>query len=831
MQKETADMHAQAWLLNAIKLPSGGLVQIDYEADDYAYVQAEKAMQMYRIMGFRAKATDHGYTAKLFDEGFAVIEVPPGTTAAQFERCLEGVKQLYFKVLCDISGKGNYEYVTGYCEIVSASLVRDGEGVIQLKQVDISDRAGSGKANPISKMAWQTTRLYFPQFVRPGSSPTTSSDAEVAIRSLVGFFQDLIQAFRGINASLRARGVGNKFVPSKSFVRLRNPDGFKYGGGARVKRLLMHDQWKEMAGTSYKNSAYGSEYTYTTQENGKTISSGVAEWEPFVGGEDNPNRLPVLYNEKNRFAPDNAFMQETPFGESFLPNPNVGYSKVTVKQYKPDNVTKGIGSTVTEFYTAKDFPALTHRTGQNQHEDQPGFLTSLLNINVVSEFWVSQGFVVELNNMHGVMKSESVYAEGNATPVSSVTYNYKSEEIQVSKLSQRKVKHLVSTVDGLNNRGVVIPNTTVATDVDMVIDLREMKSQAYSFRLGLNLDASLFPFLPIPIPIPMVTGGYSNEQDNFHSTGVTKVITRYGILDNVVSMDLQSSITTTNLLYDTETGKPVLTVKQNRFEDPIYTFNLPAYWAYPNMGSASGNYKYAFAQLNLAGSIISGTNQWLQDGDVLLVGKTDPVKYWVEQLPNGYKVVDENGVGALGSSLKDVIVVSSGAKNQLTENVMTVISKNYPVQGGKLNFRIANVLEASAVEKKNYWPRGCNCDPVELGKNKTLTGQTTTWKNYRSYAYLVDRKYTDQVTKKYQLRQDGVYNHSSSDQFKAMWEYSDKWRATVSSVWKYASETTMLNRIAQEVESKDALGNYSTRLFAFKESLPKAVSVNAKNAE
>ena len=37
--KITADEYSQAWSLTKINLPSGGTIKVDYESDDYAFVQ------------------------------------------------------------------------------------------------------------------------------------------------------------------------------------------------------------------------------------------------------------------------------------------------------------------------------------------------------------------------------------------------------------------------------------------------------------------------------------------------------------------------------------------------------------------------------------------------------------------------------------------------------------------------------------------------------------------------------------------------------------------------------------------------------------------------
>ena len=89
----------------------------------------------------------------------------------------------------------------------------------------------------------------------------------------------------------------------------------------------------------------------------KTISSGVASYEPMIGGDENPFRVPLAYERKYVLAANESDYIEAPTGEAFYPNAVVGYSKVTVKPLSNPNVTKSAtGYNVYEFYTAKDFP-------------------------------------------------------------------------------------------------------------------------------------------------------------------------------------------------------------------------------------------------------------------------------------------------------------------------------------------------------------------------------------------------------------------------------------------------------------------------------------------
>jgi hypothetical protein len=52
--REQQDLWATAWNLTSIKLPSGGTIKIEYESDDYAYVQHKKAAQMFKVVSTRS---------------------------------------------------------------------------------------------------------------------------------------------------------------------------------------------------------------------------------------------------------------------------------------------------------------------------------------------------------------------------------------------------------------------------------------------------------------------------------------------------------------------------------------------------------------------------------------------------------------------------------------------------------------------------------------------------------------------------------------------------------------------------------------------------------
>jgi hypothetical protein len=66
--KDSADIYTSAWSLSSINLPSGGSIHIQYESDDYAYVQDKEATQMFKICGIGDSET-YSADSALFDNG------------------------------------------------------------------------------------------------------------------------------------------------------------------------------------------------------------------------------------------------------------------------------------------------------------------------------------------------------------------------------------------------------------------------------------------------------------------------------------------------------------------------------------------------------------------------------------------------------------------------------------------------------------------------------------------------------------------------------------------------------------------------------------------
>jgi len=597
-----AAYNAAAWALDSVYLPSGGSIKVTYESDDYAYVQHKRAMQMFKLLGLSADSLYSHSNNQLYgnadgDHLYAFVSVPTAVAnkTEVLQKYLTEINKLYFKLFVrmpdDMYGTGS-EYVPCYATLDTTlqGHGRVSNNVIWIKMKGISLAGdGPGSYSPLAKAAIQFLRLNLPSKAYPGSEVGDNIDLADAVKSIFTLADNIKTAFSSFDATARSRNWAYLIDTSRTLVRLDNPVYKKYGGGHRVKRIKIYDNWDKMTGQ--RKAIYGQEYTYTAQQeiNGvqSTISSGVASYEPGIGGEENPFRQPVEYIESvSVLGPTAMGYTEEPLGESLFPSPSVGYSNVRVRTINYKNIKSANGYDETRFYTAYDFPTLTDRTtfGDDTKKRYNPTLSNLLRINARYYLTMSQGFKVELNDMHGKLRSQASYPETD--PSNPITY---TENIYRIADANADKKVLANTVLAMKQDGSIDTAALIGKDVELMMDMREQKSVTNGANLSVNSDMFEMPFIPPLFLIPDLINLAQREENRFRSTATMKVIQRYGILDSVIHIDKGSKVTTKDLMYDSETGDVLLTRTQNEFNDPVYTFNYPSYWAYDGMGLAYKN--------------------------------------------------------------------------------------------------------------------------------------------------------------------------------------------------------------------------------------------------
>jgi hypothetical protein len=764
----TAAFNAGAWLLDSIKLPSGGRMKVTYESDDYAFVQNKRAMQFCSIAGFGASATDAAlpdlYPNNAEDYQFVFVNVPAAivnnANAALakreiYDKYLEGVNMLHFKLWVKMPDSDNrygsgYEMVPGYATIIDYGVKAGSSGQqiwIRVKPI-VSERIlnipGNVNRSPFATQAVQFLRHNLSYKAHPNSEIGDKPSAKEMIQSFGTVFANVKEGIYGFTSLARKKGWCKTVLLSNSFIRLNNPSHQKLGGGHRVKKVVVYDNWNAMSGKP--ESVYGQQYDYSTTRvvNGVNtrISSGVAAYEPMTGSDENPFRVPLnnaIHHERNYpLGPADYQYVEGPVGEGFYPGPSVGYSKVTVTSIHSTKKSSN-GTSVSEYFTAYDFPAKTDFTPLEKNKSRIESKSGLLKIIGWSREMatVSQGFRVDLNDMHGRMKAQYVYPQTDPNNPTSYTLNYYKLDNDLAGI--KKLNNTVQMADSANG---TIRTGIIGKDIELMTDFRQQESFTISGNVQFNFDhfiAGIFPaIIPSVIPVPKF------EQNRYRAVTMTKVINRYALLDSVVVNDKGSIATTRNMVYDAETGDVLLTRTNNEFNDYIFNFSYPAHWAYSGMGGAYKNIDAVYSNLVVKkGKVFKKGGQpldmarYFESGDELMVtGKdgvitapaTDPCaesdisyagsftnrRLWVLNAAKaregnpGYFLADVNGKYFTGE-IKQLRILRSGKRNLMATPVGSITALNNPVQNISGKDRLVfdantGVVAAGAAKFKDVWP-------------------------------------------------------------------------------------------------------------------------------
>lgn len=744
------DKWVNAWKLKEIKLPSGGLIKVDYEPDDYAYVQDKRAMRMFQVEGFADNPNPSNPGNTLYDINLPAYTTnnylffkleEPISTREELDEYFEGIEQLLIRAKVDVVGarytgtkpSDTKEFVLAFSEIADYGFYeRSGSGnaysgaYIKLKPgviEDVKKPVNIKEAQPLSKAAWQYSIINTPRYAYDNTSSQDKPGKQLL--SAVKNLTDFVNLYLSYEIQMLSRQVAREVNSNKTMVRLNDPDKRKYGGDYRVKRVTIHDNWEKMTNQQEPGFSYGTEYSYTKKDGkGRTISSGVAAYEPKVGGEANALKKPKFFNHKG-----NTMFMLTPFGESFYPAPNVGYSKVTQTSLKRPNIDHpGSGYTVHKFYTARDFPIRTSRTRLDNQQEKPNFLQQLnpLKFRYQETRAITQGFLIEKNNMHGKQKSRLSYRENSQTPISGFRYHYKMKP------------------DGtLNNQVKVIDKNGQIEDalrgvtVDFIADSRQQKSKTEIRGVNINADSFLAGIIPIVIPVPLPA--QKIEKTMFRALATTKVITRQGILQKVESINHGGKQTEEKLAYDKASGQPILTRSTNIYGDNSYTYQIPAHHAYEGMEAAYQNIGLDIGQQNLSGGRINITDagKYFRRGDRLLLtdpdeGQTNskPMAWVYKTGANSITVINDVGEHPADDTY-NVKIIASGYANKHKTIIGTVQTESNPLSQGKVDISNAGkILNATASTYKDRWQTyagfkvehkryDCNCRFVKGNANLT----------------------------------------------------------------------------------------------------------------
>ncbi len=732
------DRMAERYQLYQVETPSGGIITVDYESDDYAFVQDRRAMNMYFLKGIENADQSTG----LVNANRIAIHLPvPVANYQEFKelylRNADGtyLNKIYYKFYTDMDNYSSqakakhWEYVYGYAEILDEGSTASGNTVF----LSLKKRNGY---NPIAKGAWQMLRTELPQYAYDGyDNSNVGSDLVAAITSI-------FQAVKNIGAELKSfdkraanRGYANQVDLSRSMVRLyvprkttsasATPVNRKNGGGIRVRKVQISDQWSEMTDAAAgETRSYGQVYDYAIRDKDGNylMSSGVAAYEPMLGNEENPFREPIPFTEQVHWQRDRYHYIEKPYCESYFPGPSIGYSRVSVIPFGADydgsgNPVRHTGEIIHEFYTARDFPTLVEELSLDKREYQNSLILKLFTSRSVRKVATSQGFTVVMNDMHGKAKKLS-YLNKAGDLVSSTEYFYHVQDQDAAR------KELKSKVPVLFFTGS-ISEEILGEDIDFTTDVRESDSQTYGLSTGTYAGAFFLgiigmgytTFIPLPI----------SSHTRYASISLVKAIHRTGIVTKVVTTQNGSTLEAENLLWDPLTGQVLLTRNQTEYDKATYQFNFPAHMVaeYKSMGPVSQYLGTLFPNIatNSNGVITSITPlsqySYIHPGDELIhVSDGNMPRGWIIKGPNAssnnpdFRLVDRNGdfIQASGSWL----LVRSGRRNLMSASVGSIVLMEDPRVGLQLQIDVSKrILDAKALTYKQEWPIPVNQEWAE----------------------------------------------------------------------------------------------------------------------
>jgi len=620
------------WLLQSVRLPTGATLRVEYEPDDYAWVEGKRAMQMYDIRGTtdtkdddlddtaRGEKADTWLTLATTSAEtsghrvYFTLEHPVtdadltalSVTGEQYVKdyLVRDLNRVGFKVFINLLEHGDasshpdgQEWVSGYARVKSclgcAGLKESGAvgvqgydlGYITLMPEARSDRPWAKEdLHPFSLAAMTHMRRDRGDLL---AHPLDFGDPQEIFEALFGVMFDLQQMFQGFNTYAYDNGMSDQILGNGwSMIRLYGADA-KSGGGSRVARLRLEEGVYDKSG----DTSYGSVYHYTTEDG---ESSGVA-YEPPLGGEESALRQPIDYEDSIPLRSDDALFLEEPVLGDLYPGPSVGYGRVVVESLARQQTREDSGPaakmapevatpvTVYTFYTPKDFPVQADSTSPTSDAPKYEFLfipgvESLFRKKAAA----SEGHSLVLNDMAGRPRAVT-------TLVPAI-----DDKAQDRVLARTEYLYRVQNPDDtdgpwtLDNADVPVTGDTTATlgeSYDIYLDMHEdsLSRDTYGADLNTQWSATGVPTFIFPLP------SFSQTDVSTRTVTLTKVIYRTGLLQEVRTTSDHGTSLSRIMRYDAETGAPVVTRERNAWHEGICTFEQPAWWTYDGMAGAWRN--------------------------------------------------------------------------------------------------------------------------------------------------------------------------------------------------------------------------------------------------
>lgn len=750
LNQDTRDQYACLGNLKKISLPSGGTLTIDYESDDYAFVQNKKAMNMLRLAGignytsfsFDALVGSNATNAKIRNNDrrlYFILDKQVNSLTEGLAAVNEALKDengnllkdIKFKIFTRLKKKPEQllteekvsDYVEGYAKlanengtnygfILDASSPNLGYGYVDIDLYEVVNDGAfpSSIRNPLRVASLQHLRSNREDLLSfdDGSSSMPDEPSISMITGLINSISNVIGMVTGFYNTSAIQGWASDVSPAQpSFIRLYDSDSKKCGGGYRVKSIKASNFLQLTEGQI--EDEIETKYFYQNEDGS---SSGVAQNEPMIGGAENTLNQP-LFQGSNHYVTQNPISEVTkPLLSALYPAASVGYSRVLTVQV-PKNGTAKLSSTGIiehKFYTCRDFPVKESFTTE-MNRTNFAFSIPLIVVGGAISFQnmaFSQGFSIELNNMNGQLRSTKTFRytvgeESDNNVNFDENFNLLNGYFGNCTTSNEffyytdEFGNLKNEVPVLLDQYGNVGESTIGVDHETHLGERQRSSWDASLGADMNIN-----FTPISIPSGYPQGSYGEIFTRFLT--VTSTSYRVGILKEIVSSVNGIRTSQLNRAFDKMTGETLVTESRVEGEQPITSMKFPAYWEYPSLGAASSNYRAFLTNSHV--SIINGEilannstvnlSTILSEGDILEVKSAQGLdNYWVTSVDESQaSIITQSGqVPGNVSGNFQLIVIESGKKNLQS------------LSSGSITFsgRLEDLVTYSVLNSVNQW--------------------------------------------------------------------------------------------------------------------------------
>ncbi len=659
-----------AWQLKVIKLPSGGEIHVQYEADDYQYVQDKEAHVM---MPLKDPTTRNRVLVDYQKLGIAADSEQTSRLVSMLKkRYVDQGNKIYFKFLYRLIGDNpsspldlndcNVEYIDGYVNVKSVGF--DGPDIYL--ELD-----GEELPEDVCKEFARTQRL---GMIDPFGGCDAASTAMNGGQDDPGQVVRQLFTLTGKVLDLTTTELCRQLNPGLSYLRVPAPFA-KRGGGLRVKRLLTFDQ-----GLEGEAVVYGSEYIYkTTDDFGNEISSGVATNEPGTIREENI-LIDVLKSTRNNglkriISGKNKREQEGPIGESIYPRASVGYSKVIIRNIHSGETNSGFA--VNEYHTAEEYPVEAYTT-KIKDKTEFGFGFGGYVSYFLKKQWATQGFSFVLNDMHGKPKRMATYS-GNYADISTLNESLVISEESYEYYEPGAEVPVKSSLYGATEQA------SLGKEVDITLAQKAFEEETIDGNVEVDFTVGMFAIIPVPFAtaIPEITwteGGVATHTSS-------KVIRYPAILKQTTSYQDGIRHITEQVAFDKFTGNAIATRSYDEFKGNYLSESVLANWEYQAMGDkASTEGMLIDAAFTLDGDQLKpGVNQvcdltQFTRGDLIELGDGTGALFHVVKVDyvSGslhVRVSQQNQApGVLSAS--NIRILRTGRMNALTASVGSIVRHN-----------------------------------------------------------------------------------------------------------------------------------------------------------